>query len=64
MLPYLRPRRDVAVGGDVALGPRKARHHAVVAEHDLIENGIFVHLSPRDPGHFPPRGHFQAAQGP
>ena len=28
------------------------------------KNGIFVHLSPRDPGHFPPRGHFQAAQGP
>ena len=31
----LRARCDVAVGGDVALGPRQARHHAVVAEHDL-----------------------------
>ena len=31
----LRARCDVAVGGDVALGPRQARHHAVVPEHDL-----------------------------
>ena len=31
----LRARCDVAVGGDVALGPRQASHHTVVPEHDL-----------------------------
>lgn len=33
------PRGDVAVRGDVALAPRQARHHAVVAEHDLHDLG-------------------------
>ena len=32
---HLGARRDVAVGRDVALRPREARHHAVVPEHDL-----------------------------
>ena len=35
----LRARCDVAVGGDVALGPRQACHHAVVPEHDLTDLG-------------------------
>ena len=30
----------------------------------VSEFGVFLHLSPRDHGHFSPRGHFQAAQGP
>lgn len=34
-----RAGRDVTVGRDVALGPRQARHHAVMAEHDLDDLG-------------------------